>query len=135
MSWVLICTVHLTVCSYYVMYAFRRGSTLYSYLNVKELFAQIRRDVWSLRKCNKNWAEKLSIYLKEIIFYIKLHVINSLNILGVFFLGIYNPGHNILVLFDNLAQVRIVTSKTKLDIYYNKLGTWVASRVTEQLKT
>ena len=32
------------------------------------------------------------------------------------FRGIYNPGHNILALFNNLAQVRIVTSKTILDI-------------------
>ena len=27
-----------------------------------------------------------------------------------------NPGHNILALFDNLAQVRIATSKMILDI-------------------
>ena len=29
---------------------------------------------------------------------------------------IYNPGHNILTLFNNLAQVRTATSKTILDI-------------------
>ena len=28
----------------------------------------------------------------------------------------YNPGHNILALFNNLAQARIATSKTVLDI-------------------
>ena len=28
----------------------------------------------------------------------------------------YNPGHNILALFNNLAQVKIATSKTILDI-------------------
>ena len=28
----------------------------------------------------------------------------------------YNPGHNILALLKNLAQVRITTSKTALDI-------------------
>ena len=32
------------------------------------------------------------------------------------FLNIYNPGHNILAFFNNLAQVRIATSKTILDI-------------------
>ena len=47
----------------------------------------------------------------------------------------YNPGHNILALFNNLAQVRITTSKTILDIKYNKVGTRVASRVAERLKT
>ena len=39
----------------------------------------------------------------------------------------YNPGH-ILTLFNNLAQVQIATSKTILDIYYNKLDTQVAER-------
>ena len=43
--------------------------------------------------------------------------------------NIYNPGHNILALFDNLAQFRIAASKTILDIYYNKLGTRVAERL------
>ena len=28
----------------------------------------------------------------------------------------YNPGHNILALFNNLAQVRMTTSKAILDI-------------------
>ena len=42
-----------------------------------------------------------------------------------------NPGCNILALFNNLAQVRIATTKTILDINYKKLGTWVA----EWLKT
>ena len=46
-----------------------------------------------------------------------------------------NPGHNIWALFNNLAQVGIATSKTMLDIQYNKLGTRVASRVAERLKT
>ena len=50
--WVLICTVHLTVCSYHVTYAFQIESTFYSCLNVKELLAQNRRDIWSLSDCN-----------------------------------------------------------------------------------
>ena len=29
----------------------------------------------------------------------------------------YNPGHNILALFNNLAQVRIAKSKTIFDIW------------------
>ena len=47
---------------------------------------------------------------------------------------ICSPGHNILARFNNLAQVRIATSKTILDMQYNKLGTRVASRA-ELLKT
>ena len=47
----------------------------------------------------------------------------------------YNPGHNILILFNNLAQVWITASKTILDVWHNKRGTRVASRITERLKT
>ena len=50
--WVLICTVHLTVCSYHVTYAFQSESTFYSCLNVKELLARSRREIWSLSDCN-----------------------------------------------------------------------------------
>ena len=51
------------------------------------------------------------------------------------FRDIYNPGHNILAVFNNLAYIWITTSKTILHIYDNKLGTRAASRVAEQLKT
>ena len=37
--------------------------------------------------------------------------------------------------FDVLVHARFATSKTKLDIYYNKLCMWVASRVAKRLKT
>ena len=41
----------LTVCSYHVTYAFQSESTLYICLNVKELLARNRRDIWSLSGC------------------------------------------------------------------------------------
>ena len=41
----------MSVCSYHVTYAFQSESTLYSCLNVKELLAQNRRNIWNLRKC------------------------------------------------------------------------------------
>ena len=50
--WVLICTMHLTVCSYHAMYAFQSEFTLYNCLNVKELLAWNRRDIWNLSDCN-----------------------------------------------------------------------------------
>ena len=49
---VLICTVHLTVCTYHVTYAFQSESTFYSCLNVKELLAWSRCEIWSLSDCN-----------------------------------------------------------------------------------
>ena len=50
--WVLICTVHLTVCSCHVTYAFQSESTLTSCLNVKELLARSRREIWRWSDCN-----------------------------------------------------------------------------------
>ena len=38
----------LTVCSCHVTYAFQSESTLYSCLNVKELLARSRREIWRL---------------------------------------------------------------------------------------
>ena len=40
------------VCSCHVTYAFQSESTLYSCLNVKELLARNRRDIWRLSDCN-----------------------------------------------------------------------------------
>ena len=42
----------LTVCSYHVTYEFQRESTLYSCLNVTELLARSRCEIWSLSDCN-----------------------------------------------------------------------------------
>ena len=50
--WVLICKVNLTVCSCHVTYPFQDESTLYSCLNIKELFAQSMREMWNLSYCN-----------------------------------------------------------------------------------
>ena len=48
---------------------------------------------------------------------------------------IYNYSPNILELHNILVQVRFATSKTKLDIKYNKLRLKVASQVAARLKT
>ena len=42
----------MTVCSYHVKYKFQSDSTLYSYLNVKDLLDRSRRDIWSLSDCS-----------------------------------------------------------------------------------
>ena len=47
---------------------------------------------------------------------------------------LYNPGHNILELYNVLLEVRVATSKTKHDIHYNKVGARVTSRVAERIK-
>ena len=43
----------MIVCSYHVTYAFQSESALYSCLNVKELFARNRREIWSLSGSNE----------------------------------------------------------------------------------
>ena len=53
MLWVLICTLHLTVCSYHVKYAFQSESTLYSCLNVKELLPRSRREIRNISDWNR----------------------------------------------------------------------------------
>ena len=45
-------TAHITVCSCLVTYAFQSESKPYSSLNVKELLARSRCEIWSLRDCN-----------------------------------------------------------------------------------
>ena len=42
----------MTVCSCHLTYAFQSETTLYSCLNVKELFAQSKCEIWSLSECN-----------------------------------------------------------------------------------
>ena len=42
----------MSVCSYHVMDTFQSESTLYSCLNVKELFARSRPEIWSLSDCS-----------------------------------------------------------------------------------
>ena len=49
---VLICAVHSTVSYYFVTHAFQSESTLYSCLNVKELLARNRCNIWSLSYSN-----------------------------------------------------------------------------------
>ena len=58
--WQIIGDVKYTKCkmyvsSYHVTYPFRSESTPYSCLNVKELLARRRREIWSLSDCN--WTQ------------------------------------------------------------------------------
>ena len=50
--WVLICTVHLSECSCHVMYTSHGEYKLYIWLNVKELLARNRREIWRWSDCN-----------------------------------------------------------------------------------
>ena len=60
--WVFICTVHLTVRSYHVTYAFQSEFTLHSCLNVKELLTWNRRNIWNLSDCNGTRMQRTDKY-------------------------------------------------------------------------
>ena len=64
--WVLICTVHLTVCFCHVTYVFQSESTLYSCLNVKELLPRSRREIWSLSDCSWTWVNNHLIHKRTL---------------------------------------------------------------------
>ena len=56
----------MTLCYYYVTYAFQSESTLYICLNDKELLARNRRDIWSLGDWNwtpthNHWVRKRTL--------------------------------------------------------------------------
>ena len=45
----------MTVCSCHITYDFQSEFTLYSCMNVKELLARVRREIWRLNDCN--WTQ------------------------------------------------------------------------------
>ena len=45
-------SIYRIICSCHVRYVFQSESTLYSCLNVRELLARSRREIWSLIDCN-----------------------------------------------------------------------------------
>ena len=52
----LICMVHLFVCSCHVTGMFQSESTLFRCLNVKKLLTWSTREIWSLSECNWTWT-------------------------------------------------------------------------------
>ena len=55
-----------TVCSYHVTYAFQSESTLYSCLNVKELLARSRREIWTLSDCKWTWTHNHLVHKRTL---------------------------------------------------------------------
>ena len=82
---------HLTVCSYHVTYAFQSESTLYSCLNVKELLAQSRREIWSLNDCNRTRTQNHLVRKRTLNHLAKLTKLSlsKLSLLNLIFLHTY----------------------------------------------
>ena len=58
--------VHLTVYSYHVTYAFQSKSTLYIFLNIKELLCSNMRYILSLSDCNGTRTYNLLVYKRTL---------------------------------------------------------------------
>ena len=56
----------MTLCSCHVTYAFQSESTLYSCLNVKELLARSRREIWSLSDCNRTRTQNHLVHKRTL---------------------------------------------------------------------
>ena len=59
--WVLICTIHLTVCYCYFRYTFQGESILYSYLNATKLPARNKFDIWNWSDSTRIWTHNLLV--------------------------------------------------------------------------
>ena len=68
-TWLLL---FLTVCYYHVKYAFQSESTLYSCLNVRELLAWNRWDIWILSDCNVSGTHKHLVCKRKLSHLVKL---------------------------------------------------------------
>ena len=66
----------MTVCSCHVTYAFQSESTLYSCLNVKELLARSRREIWRWSNLNlkASLAKWLSVRLRTKWFWVRVQL-------------------------------------------------------------
>ena len=68
----LICTVHLIVCSCHVTCMFQSESTLFRWLNVKEFLARSTRKIWSLSDCNWNRTHNHLVHKRTLNYLAKL---------------------------------------------------------------
>ena len=56
----------LAVCSYHVTYAFQSESTLYSCVNVTDILARSRREIWSLSEWNWTWTHNHIVHKRTL---------------------------------------------------------------------
>ena len=56
----------MSVCSYQVKYAYKRQSTLFSCMNVKEPLAQNRRNIWGLSDSNRTQAHNHIVHKRTL---------------------------------------------------------------------
>ena len=62
----------MIICSYHVMYVFQSESALYSCMNVKELLARNRHEIWSLSDCNRTWMYNHLVHKQTLNYLTKL---------------------------------------------------------------
>ena len=65
----------MTVCYYHLTYPFQSESTLYNYLNVRELLAGNRGDIWSLSDCIRTWTHNHLVRKRTLKYLAKLAIL------------------------------------------------------------
>ena len=101
--------IFVTVCSCHVTYAFQSESTLYSCLNVKELLARSRREIWRLSHCNwtlTSLARWLSVCLRTKWFWVRvklqsfilLLILREKSLVCITFCGAFTSSHEVMKL-------------------------------------
>ena len=100
----------MTVCSYHVTYTFQSESTLYSCLNVKELLARSRREIWSLSDCN--WTRTHNHLVRK-------RTLNHLAKKAIFFF-----------FFNDWAVLWVLICTVHLTVYSYHVTYWFQSQST-----
>ena len=129
-----ISNISLTVCSCHVTNAFQSESTLYSCLDVKELHARSRREIWRLSDCNWtqtqnhlvrkqtfNHLAKLSVRLRTKWFWVRVQLQSLSNI------NFMQVGLEILLLVCRTCRLLIETGsrlKMFLNLCHNCFSIW-----------
>ena len=135
LNWAIYCKFRImTVCSCHVTYAFQNESTLYSCLDVKEVLAWSRREIWRLSDCNWtqtqnhlvrkqtfNHLAKLSVRLRTKWFWVRVQLQSHSNI------NFMKVGLEILLLVCRTCRLLIETGsrlKMFLNLCHNCFSIW-----------
>ena len=112
-----------TVCSCHVKYAFQGESTIYSCLNVKELLAQNRREVWSLVDCNGTRTHNHFVRQRTLNHLTKLHgSVFVYELSGCGFDSRCSIGNVLTKLWTTMFQIRTKYCGTQRKYFHSNVG-------------
>ena len=86
-------SVSLTVCSCHVTYVFQSEFTVYSCLNVKELLAQSRCEIWILSDCNWTQTHNHIVHSQTKWLWVQVQLQLSVSLCCIFFFILIFTSH------------------------------------------